>query len=241
MTASTSTTPTSGDRASVEALMRATHERLGRLDVLVCNAGVSNDGMVRDLDPKAWAEVIDTNLTGTFTCVQEAVPYLERQGGGRIIVISSALSTRVSPGAGAYSVSKAAIDMFTKVCAAEFAGTGIMVNAVAPRIIDQGLGARLAENDLVLDAVAGRLLAGRPGRGEEVGNAVVFLAPGEGSYVNSHVTEVPWTASTDRCRPTSPRRRRWGSGTSPGTSVRETSGPTWRRSRRLTGVSWRWC
>lgn len=178
------------DRDSVQALMRATYERYQRLDVLVCNAGVSNDGMVRDLDPKAWAEVIDTNLTGTFHCVQEAVPYLERQGGGRIIVISSALSTRVSPGAGAYSVSKAAIDMFTKVCAAELADSGITVNAVAPGIIDQGLGARLAENDLVWDAVEGRLLAKRPGRGEEVGNAVVFLASDDGSYVNSHVMEV---------------------------------------------------
>lgn len=178
------------DRDSIDELMGSTYANLGRLDVLVCNAGVSNDSLVRNLKPTEWSRVIDTNLSGVYHCTQAVVPYMQQQGGGRIINISSALSTRVSPGAGAYSASKAAIDMFTKVCAVEFAELGITVNAVSPGFIEAGMGERLAGNDLVWDTYESRLLAGRLGRGEDVGNAVVFLASADGSYVNSHILEV---------------------------------------------------
>ncbi|MFE2961202.1 SDR family NAD(P)-dependent oxidoreductase [Nocardia tengchongensis] len=178
------------DPAAVEDLMAAAVRHFGRLDVLVCNAGMSNDGMVAAIDPGRWAEVIETNLIGTFYCVRAAVPYLRGSGGGRIIAISSALSTRVSPGASAYCASKAGIEMLVRSAAAELAADGITVNAVAPGFVDTGLGARLSENDLVWEQVSGRLLAGRSGTGDEVGRSVVFLASDDASYVNSHILEV---------------------------------------------------
>ncbi|MFF5019980.1 SDR family NAD(P)-dependent oxidoreductase [Streptomyces sp. NPDC001165] len=177
------------DPGSVDELMRFAQGHFGRLDLCVANAGVTRDGPVHTLDPKDWAEVIGTNLTGTFHCVQAATPHL-RQTGGSIVAISSALSTRVSEGAAAYSVSKAGIDMLTRACAAELAAFGIRVNAVAPGFISEGMGNRLADNDLVWGEYHKRLLSGRPGTGAEVGRAVVFLASPEGAYVNGHVLEV---------------------------------------------------
>jgi len=178
------------ERADVGRAMQLAVDRFGRLDVLVCNAGISHDGPVETVEASRWAEVVQTNLTGTFHCIQAAVPHLRRCGGGRIVTISSALSTRVSPGASAYSASKAAIEMLTKVAAAELAEAGITVTAVAPGFLDAGLGARLVEDDLVWDEYAGRLLARRLGTPEEVGRSVVFLASDEASYVNAHVLEV---------------------------------------------------
>jgi 3-oxoacyl-[acyl-carrier protein] reductase len=177
------------DRASVEALLKTARGQLGRVDVLVSNAGISIDAPITALAAEDWTEVLETNLTGTFHLTQAGIPYLEETG-GCVVNISSALATRVAPGAAAYSASKAAIEMFTRTCAVELAPSGIRVNAVAPGILETGLGARLADNDLVWETYAARLVSGRPGRGSEVGAAVAFLASAEGSYVNGHVLEV---------------------------------------------------
>jgi len=177
------------DRESVEALLKGASELMGRIDVIVSNAGISADAPITTLEESDWNEVLQTNLTGTFHLTQAGIPYLTETAGS-VINISSALATRVAPGAAAYSASKAAIEMFTRSCAVELAPSGIRVNAVAPGIIATGLGARLAENDLVWETYASRLVAGRPGRGDEVGSAVAFLASAEGSYVNGHVLEV---------------------------------------------------
>jgi 3-oxoacyl-[acyl-carrier protein] reductase len=177
------------DADSVHSLMRCAQEKFGRLDVCVANAGVTRDGPLHLLDPKEWTEVLETNLTGAFHCVQAATPYLQATG-GVLVHVSSALSTRVSPGAAAYSVSKAGLDMLTRAAAVELGPLGIRVNAVAPGFIDEGMGSRLSENDLVWDEYSGRLISGRLGSGDEVGRAVVFLASPDGGYVNGHVLEV---------------------------------------------------
>jgi 3-oxoacyl-[acyl-carrier protein] reductase len=177
------------DADSVQGLMRFAHNTFGRLDVCVANAGVTRDGPVHRLDPKEWAEVLDTNLTGAFHCMQAAVPYL-RTSGGTLINVSSALSTRVSPGAAAYGVSKAGVDMLTRAAAVELGPLGIRVNAVAPGFVDEGMGSRLTDNDLVWEEYRTRLVSGRLGTGDEVGRAVVFLATADGGYVNGHVLEV---------------------------------------------------
>ena len=178
------------DRASVDTLMKFCVDRFGGLDVLVANAGVSRDGPIANIDAVSWWEVMETNLGGVFHSVQSALPHLQAHGGGRIFTLSSVLSTRVAPGAGAYSCSKAAVDMFTKVCAAEFAAFGITVNALAPGFVDEGMGQRLADDELVWDTYRERMLSGRPGTGAEIGKAAVFLASEQSSYVNGHVLEV---------------------------------------------------
>jgi 3-oxoacyl-[acyl-carrier protein] reductase len=178
------------DRGSVRELMSAAVRRFGGLDILVANAGVSRPGPVSTLAAEAWTEVIDTNLTGVFTCVAAALPHLEQAGGGRVITLSSALAGRPVPGAAAYAASKAAIEMFTRVAALETAALGITVNCISPGFIDEGMGRSLAANGRVWPHFQTKLAAGRMGTAEEVAAAAVFLASQEASYVNGHVLEV---------------------------------------------------
>src|SRR5205085_8910166 len=113
------------DAKSVRDLMAAAAGHFGRVDTVVANAGASAPGPITAADPQEWAEVVHTNLVGTFHCVQAAVPHLERAGDGRVITLSSALATRIAPGSSAYSTSKAGIEMFTRMAAVELAPTGI--------------------------------------------------------------------------------------------------------------------
>lgn len=178
------------DPASVDRLMRSADELFGGLDIVVANAGVSRPGGVDALSTQDWQETIETDLTGVFHCVHAAVPHLERRGCGRIVTISSALATRATAGASAYCSAKAAVEMFTKVCAIELASRGITVNCVSPGFVDIGMGRELAGNERVWPQYEPKLAMGRLGTPDEVAAAVLFLVSREGAYVNGHVLEV---------------------------------------------------
>jgi 3-oxoacyl-[acyl-carrier protein] reductase len=175
---------------SVEALMARTTELFGGLDILVANAGVSRDGRVDRLTVDDWQDMVATNLTGVFLCTRAAVPHLERSPAGRIVNVSSSMATRVAVGASGYCATKAAVEMFTRVSAIELAPRGILVNSLAPGILDEGMGQNLTANDRVWSRYKTRLALGRPGHADEAADAAVFLAGAESSYVNGHVLEV---------------------------------------------------
>ncbi|GAA3047568.1 3-oxoacyl-[acyl-carrier-protein] reductase [Streptomyces olivoverticillatus] len=174
---------------SLGALMASARDCFGSVDVVVANAGVSRDGRVERLSEEHWQEMVGTNLTGTFLTTQAAVPFLKERG-GRIINVSSSMATRVAVGAAGYCATKAAIEMFTKVSAIELGPKGILVNGLAPGIIDEGMGRALKNNDKAWEAYRTRFALGRAGRAEEVAAAAVFLADEASSYVNGHVLEV---------------------------------------------------
>jgi len=175
---------------SVEEMLAAAADHFGGIDVVVANAGVSRPGRVEGLAEPDWTETFDTNVHGTFRTVKAAVPYLEKAGGGRIITLSSALGSRVAPGAAGYCASKAAIEMLTRVAAIELADRAITVNCLSPGLIDEGMGRSLAQTQPVWDKYRPKLASGRLGTGAEVAEAAVFLAGGASSYVNGHVLEV---------------------------------------------------
>ncbi|WP_171168710.1 SDR family NAD(P)-dependent oxidoreductase [Streptomyces sp. I05A-00742] len=178
------------DAASAEELMATAARHFGGLDIVVANAGVSRPGPVAGLSPEDWRETVSTNLDGTFHCVRAAVPYLERSRAGRLITLSSALATRVTPGASAYCATKAAVETFTRVSAVELAPRGITVNCLCPGFIDEGMGKELAANEVVWGKYAPKVSLGRMGRPEEVAEAAVFLAGEDSGYINGHVLEV---------------------------------------------------
>ncbi|MFC4908382.1 SDR family NAD(P)-dependent oxidoreductase [Actinomadura gamaensis] len=178
------------DPVSVRALLHAVREEFGGFDLLVANAGISRPGPVAALAPDSWEDVVQTNLTGVFHCVQAAIPYLERSADGRIITVSSVLGSRPVPGAAAYAAAKSAVETFSKVAALELAPAGITVNCLSPGFIDAGMGRELAANRDVWPAFEGKLALGRMGTGDEVARAALFLAGADSSYVNGHVLEV---------------------------------------------------
>lgn len=126
----------SGD---VQALMDFAVEQFGRIDILVANAGINPVTPFLDISEKEWQDVIDVNLTGTFTCVQRAGRIMKEQGGGRIIIISSVDGNIVVPGEAHYGVSKAGLNYLTKIAAVELIKYGIFVNAIPCGWVDTDL------------------------------------------------------------------------------------------------------
>ncbi|MGW4091787.1 SDR family NAD(P)-dependent oxidoreductase [Nocardia sp. NPDC004750] len=177
------------DADSVEEMMSRAADTLGGIDIVVANAGVSIDGRVHRTTAADWATTMAVNVNGVFHTTRSAIPHLEKTG-GTIINVSSSMATRVAVGAAAYCASKAAVEMFTKVSAAELGSRNITVNCLAPGILDGGIADELAQNPKAWELYRDRLIAKRVGRVAEAAAGAVFLASGDSSYVNGHVLEV---------------------------------------------------
>ncbi|MEV6098583.1 SDR family NAD(P)-dependent oxidoreductase [Nocardia sp. NPDC051981] len=178
------------DAVQLAAAFAEAGSRLGGVDVVFANAGVSRPGPLAVTPPANFTTVLETNVVGTFLTLQAAVPYLADSGSARFIALSSALAQRIAPGAGAYSISKAAIETLVRIAAIELAPQSISVNALSPGFIDEGMGRDLIANPPVWDRYLPTIAAGRPGRAEEIAGVARFLAGPDSDYVNGHVLEV---------------------------------------------------
>jgi NAD(P)-dependent dehydrogenase (short-subunit alcohol dehydrogenase family) len=181
-----------GKKEEVERLVRRTVDEMGRLDILVNNAGANPVlSALADLGEEAFDKVLEVNLKGALLTSQAAVPAMIRQGGGRIINISSISGLRArADGTGAYCVSKAALNMMTQVLARELAPHNILVNAIAPGSIRTDF-SRVNWTDPERKANRLREIElKRFGEPEEVAGLALLLASGAGSFVTGEIIRV---------------------------------------------------
>ena len=183
------------DRAAVAAMVADLERTVGSVDVLVVNHAYMTMSPLVEHDLDDWWRVVDTNLGGAFHLVQAVLPAMLRAGSGRIVLVSSEWGVTGWPGATAYAASKAGVISLTKTLGRELAPKGVIVNAVAPGVIDTPqleVDARAAgtTRDRIVQAYAEDIPVGRVGRPEEIASAVALLADPRMSAFVGQVLQV---------------------------------------------------
>jgi NAD(P)-dependent dehydrogenase (short-subunit alcohol dehydrogenase family) len=177
------------DEEQVAAMMRATAERFGGIDVLYNNAGISpdDDASVLDTSVQAWDRVQDVNTKGVFLCCKHGIPYLRERGGGSVINVASfvailgAATSQIS-----YSASKGAVLSMSRELGVQFARQGVRVNALCPGPVETPLLLNIfGDNPDALERRRIHWPTGRLAKPREIVNAALFLASDESSYVNA--------------------------------------------------------
>ena len=156
-------------------------EKIGDIDVLVNNAGITRDGRLINMKPEDWHAVINTNLNSVFNCTRQVLQGMIDRKFGRIIQISSVNGQRGQFGQTNYSAAKAGMHGFTKSLAMEVAKYGITVNTISPGYI--GTDMVMAVPEKVLDQIVAQVPMGRLGGTNEVAHLVSFLASEETSFI----------------------------------------------------------
>jgi len=176
------------DYAQVEAAAKAVHEKFGRIDILINNAGITRDSTLKKMTLEQWQQVIDVNLTGVFCCSKVVSEYMLANGWGRIINASSVVGLYGNFGQTNYVATKSALIGMTKTMARELGKKGVTVNAVAPGFIATEMVSAMPEN--VIEAMKAKIPLARLGNPMEVANVYAFLSSEEASYINGHTLSV---------------------------------------------------
>ncbi|MEZ5647021.1 MAG: 3-oxoacyl-ACP reductase FabG [Burkholderiaceae bacterium] len=175
-------------RDMVDAVVAQVRERYGRIDVLVNNAGITQDARLQKMTLEQFDKVIDVNLRGVFHCAQAVADIMVAQGGGVILNASSVVGIYGNFGQTNYAATKFGVIGFTKTWSRELGPKGVRVNAVAPGFISTPILGTIP--DKVIQEMEHRVPLRRLGQPEEIANVYAFLASDEASYINGAVLEV---------------------------------------------------
>ncbi|MDD4509205.1 MAG: 3-oxoacyl-[acyl-carrier-protein] reductase [Eubacteriaceae bacterium] len=176
------------DEAAVKTMVHTVNDTFGRIDVLVCSAGIAKDGLIMRTSEADFDSVTAINLKGTFLCIKAVSKIMMKQRYGRIIALSSVVGLRGNAGQTSYAASKAGVVGIIKSVAKELATRGITANAVAPGFIETDMTAALSPAQK--EAAASAIPIPRLGRPEDVASAVAFLAGESAGYTTGQVLSV---------------------------------------------------
>jgi len=176
------------DHEALRAFVKKVGERLGRIDVLVNNAGIATEGILPIMRTRDIVEAIDVNLTAALVLAQACSRFMLRQGSGCIVNVSSVHAIRGHAGVGVYSATKAALDGLTRSLARELGPRQIRVNSVAPGYFDSDMVSDMPEEQK--QRIARRTPLGRFASIDEIANAVHFLTSDQASFITGHILVV---------------------------------------------------
>lgn len=175
----------------VDNLYSAIKERFGRLDVVINNVGMNiMTSSVADIDYGLWNKIIDSNLNGTYLCSAGAAQIMKEQNHGKIINITSIAASKATPGMGVYGIAKAAIEMLTKVMAAELADYNITVNALAPCMVKTDFSKPFWSDADIHDQIVGTIPLGRIAEPEDVVKVALFLSSPASDFITGQTITV---------------------------------------------------
>jgi 3-oxoacyl-[acyl-carrier protein] reductase len=175
-------------RAMVDAMVQQVHEQFGRIDVLVNNAGITQDARLQKMTAEQFDRVIDVNLRGVFHCAQAVADLMVNQGAGVILNASSIVGLYGNFGQTNYAATKFGVIGFTKTWSRELGPKGVRVNAVAPGFVATPILNTMPQK--VIDEMVNRVPLKRLGQPEDIANAYAYLASDEAAFVNGIVLEV---------------------------------------------------
>lgn len=173
-----------------QRLIDATVDRFGRVDFLVCNAGIWEGGPIDQMSEEVWDRTIDLNLKGTWAACRAATPHMKKKGFGRIVIISSTAGQRGEGNVSNYAASKGGQISFTKSLAAELGPFGITVNAVAPGWVDTDMCADAFAQPGFKKSIEDSIPVGRVATPEDIAWPIVFLCTDWARHINGEILNV---------------------------------------------------
>ena len=174
--------------AQIQEMVKSTIDTYGRIDILINNAGITSDGLLKKLTDEAWEKVISVNLTGVFKCTRAVTPVMLEQKSGVVLNAASVVGLYGNIGQSNYVATKAGVIGLTKSWAKELGPKGIRVNAVAPGFIETGMVADVPTK--ILDLMKEKTPLNKLGKPADIAAAYLFLASEDANYINGAILSV---------------------------------------------------